>query len=90
MIGDLRELQRRRVELVERSTALRAGLIDAAVPLVQKAATADRIVTALRSHPLVTAVAVGAVAVVGTRSLLPWLTRALTLFALLKRVTSRG
>jgi len=90
MIGDLRELQRRRAELIERSTALRAALLEAATPIAQKAATADRIVTALRKHPVVTAVAVGAVAVVGTRSLVPWLTRAVTLFALLKRVTSKG
>jgi hypothetical protein len=86
MIGDLRELQRRRAELVERSTALRAALVHAAAPILQKAATADRVASALRKHPLVTAVAVGAVAIVGTRSLLPWLTRALTLFALLKRI----
>ena len=85
MIGDLRELQRRRAELVERSTALRAALLLAASPIVQKAATADRIVAALRKHPLFTAVAVGAVAVVGTRSLAPWLTRVLTLYTLLKR-----
>jgi 3-dehydroquinate dehydratase len=86
VIGDLRELQQRRAELVERSTALRAALFEAAVPIVQKAASADRVVTALRNHPVVTAVAVGAVAIMGTRSLLPWLTRALTLFALLKRM----
>lgn len=85
MIGD-HELRRRRAELVERSTALRAALVHAAAPIVQKAATADRIVTALRKHPWVTAAAVGAVALAGRRSLLPWLTRALTLFALLKRI----
>jgi type II secretory pathway component PulF len=83
MIG---ELQRRRAELVERSTALRAALIQAAAPIAQKAATADRIVAALRRYPLVIAVTVSAVAFVGTRGLLPWLTRALTLFALLKRI----
>ena len=85
MIGEQRELQRRRVELVERSTASRAALLRAAAPIVQKAATVDRIVTALRKHPLVSAVAVGAVAFAGARSLLPWLARALALFALLKR-----
>jgi hypothetical protein len=86
MIGDLRELQRRRAELVERSTALRAALVREATPIVQKAATADRVLTALRKYPLITAVAVGVVAVAGARNLLPWLTRALTLYALLKRI----
>jgi len=90
MIVDLRGLQRRRAELVERSTAQRAGLISAAAPIVRKAATVDRIVTALRKHPFVTAVAVSAVAFAGARRFLPWLTRALTLYGLLKRVTSRG
>ena len=85
MIGGLHELQRRRAELVERSTAQRAGLLYAAAPILQKAATVDRIVTALRKYPLVTAVAVGAVAIAGTRRVLPWLTRALALYALLKR-----
>ena len=86
MIGELHELQRRRAELVERSAALRAALLEDAAPLLRKAATADRVVTALRNHPVVSAVAVGAVALAGARSLLPWLTRALTLFALLKRI----
>jgi hypothetical protein len=80
------ELQRRRAELVERSAALRAALLEDAAPILHKAATADRIVTALRNHPVVGAVAVGAVALAGARSLLPWLTRALALFALLKRI----
>jgi hypothetical protein len=84
--GDARELQRRRAELVGRSAALRAALARAAGPIVQKAATADRVIASVRKHPLVSAVAVGAVAFAGARSLLPWLTRALTLFALLKRI----
>jgi hypothetical protein len=85
VIGDLRVLQQRRAELIERSTALRAALLQAAAPIVQKAATADRVVAALRKYPVVTAVTVGAVAFAGTRRLLPWLSRALTLYALLKR-----
>jgi hypothetical protein len=86
MIGDLRELQRRRAELIERSTALRVGLLKEAAPIVHKAAAADRVVTALRKYPLLIALATGVVAVVGARSLLPLLTRALTLYALLKRI----
>jgi hypothetical protein len=86
MIGHLRELQRRRAELIERSTASRAGLLNAAAPIVHKAATADRVVTALRKYPLITAVAAGAVAVAGARGLVPLLTRGLTLYALLKRI----
>jgi hypothetical protein len=86
VIGDARELERRRAELVARSAALRAALARSARPVVQKAAAADRLVTALRRPPLISAVAVGAVAFAGARSLLPWLTRALTLFALLRRI----
>jgi hypothetical protein len=86
MIGDLRELERRRAELIERSTALRAALVHTATPIVQKAATVDRVVATLRKYPVISAVTAGAVAVVGARSLLPWLTRALTLYALLKRI----
>jgi type II secretory pathway component PulF len=84
MIGDLRELQQRRAALVERSSQLRAGLVRDAAPIIQKAAGADRVVAALRRYPVVTAVVVGAVAFAG-RKVLPWLTRALTLYALLKR-----
>ncbi len=85
MIGDLRRLQRRRAALVERSTELRAGLVRDAAPIVRKAAGADRVVAALRRHPVLIAVAAGVVAVAG-RKVLPWLTRALTLYALLKRI----
>jgi type II secretory pathway component PulF len=85
VIGDLRELQRRRAALVERSSELRAGLVRDAAPILQKAASADRVICALRRYPIVTAVAAGVVAVVGTSSILPWLTRALTLYTLLKK-----
>lgn len=85
MIGDLRELQRRRAALVERSTELRAALVRDAAPIVQKAAGADRVVAVLRRYPVITAVAAGVVAVAG-RKVLPWLTRALTLYALLKQI----
>ena len=86
MIGDLRKLQRRRAALVERSGELRAGLLRDAAPIVEKAATVDRFIAPLRKHPLITAVALGAVALAGGRRILPWLTRALTLYALFKRV----
>jgi type II secretory pathway component PulF len=85
VIGNLHELEQRRAALVERSSELRAGLVRDAAPIIQKAAGADRVVAALRRYPVVTAVAVGVVAVAG-RKVLPWLTRALTLYALLKRV----
>jgi hypothetical protein len=86
VIANLGELRRRRAELIERSTALRAALAHAAAPIVQKAAAADRIVAPLRRHPLIIAVTLGVVAVAGTRRLVPWLTRAFALYALLKRI----
>lgn len=78
-------LAERRQELVERSAAQRAALAAEAQPLIRKAGAADRIVGALRSYPVVTALAVGAVALIGPRKLFDLGTRALTLYMLLRR-----
>lgn len=78
-------LAERRMELVERSVTQRAALIAATAPLLRKAATFDRIVTQLRSYPVLTAAALGAVALFGSRRLFDLATRAITLYALLRR-----
>jgi len=49
-----RELARRRAELVERSTRLRAEITAAGVPLQARLATADRVIGAARAHPILT------------------------------------
>ncbi len=77
-------LQARRLELVQRSAAQRAALIADAEPAVRKAAAVDRVVARVRQYPVVTAVAVGAVALLGTRRIFELATRVLTLYALFR------
>jgi hypothetical protein len=78
-------LAERRLELVERSMTQRAALVADAKPLLSKAAAADRIAGMLRRYPVVTVLAVGAVALIGPRRLFDYGTRAITLYMLLKR-----
>lgn len=78
-------LAARRRELVERSSVQRAALALSAEPLVRKAAAVDRLVASVRRYPVVTAVAVGAVALIGPRRLFDLGSRALTLYMLLRR-----
>ena len=78
-------LAQRRHELVARSAAQRAELLTHAEPLVRKAAAADRILGKLREYPVVTAVGVGAVVLLGTRRIFDLATRILTIYALFKR-----
>jgi hypothetical protein len=78
-------LAERRLELVERSMTQRAALVADAKPLLSKAAAADRIVGMLRRYPVVTVLAVAAVALIGPRRLFDYGTRAITLYMLLKR-----
>jgi hypothetical protein len=78
-------LAARRRELVERSSAQRVALIGSAQPLARKAAALDRVVESVRRYPVVVAVAVGAVALIGPRKLLDLGARAVTIYLLLKR-----
>ena len=78
-------LEARRLELVHRSAAQRAALFAEVEPLVRRAATVDRLVSRVRQYPVVTAVAVGAVALLGTRRIYELATRLLTLYALFRR-----
>jgi YqjK-like protein len=71
--------------LVERSTAQRSALIAAARPVVEKAVAVDRVVAYVRRYPVLTSVAVGAVALAGPRKIFDLGTRVLTFYALLKR-----
>ena len=78
-------LAQRRQELVERSRSQRAALVANAQPLLEKAATLDRIVESVRRHPLIAGAAVAAVVLLGSRRLMDLATRALTLYALIRR-----
>ena len=86
MIFGLRQLQRRRERLVERCAAQRESIAAAAAPLSAKAAAADRILTAVRVHPIVLTLAAGAVAGLLPRLLPGWLTRILLVLSFLKRL----
>lgn len=78
-------LAQRRQELVSRSAAQRAALIADAEPLVRKAAAADRILSKVRRYPALVALAGGAVAFFGSRSLFGLAAQALTLYKLFRR-----
>ncbi len=80
-------LAERRRELLERSATQRDALLAAAAPLVRKAAVPDRMVGYVRRHPLLTAVAAGALLVVGRRKLLSLATTGLSLYALYRRLS---
>jgi hypothetical protein len=85
VIFGARELQRRRIGLVARCSAQRASIASAAGPLTAKAAAADRVLTAVRVHPIVATLAAGALAGLVPRILPPWLTRVLLLYSALRR-----
>ena len=78
-------LAERRRELVERSSAQRAALAAAAEPLVRKSAAVDRVIAQVRRYPVLSSVAVGALALLGPRRLFDLAARAATLYALLRR-----
>ena len=72
-------------ELVELSARQRAALVASAQPLVQTLEKVDRVVGYVRDNPVVSAAAVGAVALLGPRRLWEMAARAVTLYTLLKK-----
>ena len=78
-------LAERRRELVERSSAQRAALAATAEPLVRKSAALDRVIAQVRRYPVLSSVAVGALALLGPRRLFELAARAAALYALLRR-----
>jgi len=62
-----RELARRRAALVARCSQLRSEVAAAAVPLQARLAPADRVVTAVRAHPLLATLAGGAAVLLAGR-----------------------
>jgi hypothetical protein len=85
MIGRLRELEVRRMVLVERSAAERAAIAAAVSPLARGVAAIDRIVGSVRAHPILAVAAAGAVALGRTR-LLDWVARGAAIYSLLRRI----
>jgi hypothetical protein len=78
-------LAARRMELVSRSEVQRAALLVSAEPIVRKAAALDRVVAYVRGNPVIAAVAVGAVALIGPKKIFDLGTRLMTFYMLLKR-----
>jgi hypothetical protein len=72
-------------ELIERSAAQRAAIIEAAEPLARTAASADRVVSRLRQHPVAVVAVAGAIVFLGSRRLFDLAARAATLYALFRR-----
>jgi hypothetical protein len=85
MIGRLRELEVRRMVLVERSAAERAAIAAAVSPLARGVAAIDRIVGSVRAHPILAVAAAGAVAL-GRARLLDWVARGAAIYSLLRRI----
>jgi len=85
VIFGARELQRRRIGLVARCSEQRASIAAAAGPLTAKMGAADRVLTAVRVHPILAMLASGAVAGLVPRILPPWLARVLLLYSVLRR-----
>lgn len=82
-------LARRRQELVERSARQRAAFLRDAEPLARKAAMLDRMASSVRRYPLVVGVAVGLVALLGSRRVLDWTVRGTMLYTMLRQLRSR-
>ena len=80
-------LAARRRELVERSAAQRAALAQAAEPIRRKAAALDKVVSHVRRNPVVSALAVGAVALLGSRKIFDLAARAITLYMLFRKTS---
>lgn len=81
----MQELAQRRQELVERSTAQRAALLAATEPITRKAAAVDRAVAYVRQYPVLAALAVVAVGLIGPRKLIDLGARAIAFYALFRR-----
>ena len=85
MIFGARELQRRRIGLVEQCAAQRAAVAASVVPLTVKAGALDRVLSTVRGHPIIATLAAGAVGGLLPRFIPPWLTRLWLLYSLLRR-----
>lgn len=78
-------LAMRREALVAQSTLQRDAIVASSAPLLRGAATLDRIAAPIRRHPVLAAVAVGGVALLGSRKIFDLATRAVTIYMLVRR-----
>jgi hypothetical protein len=75
----------RREALVAQSAVQRNALIESSAPLLRGTATLDRILGPIRRHPVLAAVAVGGVALLGSRKIFDLATRAVTIYMLVRQ-----
>jgi len=75
----------RREALVAQSAVQRNALIESSAPLLRGTATLDRMLGPIRRHPVLAAVAVGGVALLGSRKIFDLATRAVTIYMLVRR-----
>jgi|1186.fasta_scaffold157447_2 hypothetical protein len=80
-----RPLSERRQALLAQSAQQRAAIIAAAEPLVQKATSADRLLSHVRRYPIPLAALGVAIVLFGSRKLFDVASRALTVYALFRR-----
>ena len=78
-------LAQRREALVAQSAAQRSAIIASAQPLARGAAAIDRITGPVRRHPVLAAIAIGAVTLLGSRKMSDLASRAMTIYMLLRR-----
>ena len=89
MIARMRALRERRLELVARSRLEREHVAAAVSPLQDRLHAADRIATALRSHPVAAGIAAAGAFLFDARALLRWGVRVAVLYPLLRRAARR-
>lgn len=82
----LNELEMRRHELIERSTAQRVALRASLVPLLEKTAAVDRALTSVRRYPVLASTLAGVVMLFGSRKIFTWIARGITLYTLLRKI----
>jgi len=75
----------RREALVAQSAAQRTAVIESSAPLLRGTATLDRILGPVRRHPILAALAVGGVALLGSRKIFDLATRLVTIYMLVRR-----
>jgi hypothetical protein len=85
-VTHLNELEMRRHELIERSTAQRVALRASLVPLLEKTAAVDRALTSVRRYPVLASTLAGVVMLFGSRKIFTWIARGITLYTLLRKI----
>lgn len=86
MIGRMLALQKRRLALVARSQRERAEVAAQVALLAPRLRTADRVISAVRSHPLAASAGALALMFAGARTVLRWALHAAPLYSLFRAV----